>query len=84
MDTVQRVQVNKLSAEDQRITDIQLVMREKNAMVAVGKELFALAKPYPEKIDEAAFRNKALELSIISPTSRDSVTVTRSTLFTEQ
>ena len=50
-----------MSAEDQRITDIQLVLKEKNAMVAVGKELFALSKPYPEKIDEAAFRNKALE-----------------------
>ncbi len=51
-----------MSIEHQRITDVQLVLKEKDAMVAVGKELFALSKPYPEKIDEAAFRSKALEL----------------------
>ena len=52
---------NKLAEERQRITDIQLVTQEKDAMVTVAKELFALVKDYPEQIDEAAFRNKALE-----------------------
>ena len=46
---------------NQRITDIELVMREKDAMVTVGKEILELSKEYPEKIDELAFRKKALD-----------------------
>lgn len=44
-----------------RHDEIQLVMKEKEAMVRAGKELLELAKSYPEKIDELAFGNKALE-----------------------
>ena len=50
-----------MDIEQQRITDVQLVMREKDAMETVGKELITVAKEYPAEIDETAFRNKALE-----------------------
>ena len=53
--------LNLSTETNRRLEDINLVSKEKEAMVTVGIELLELSRHYLEKIDELVFSRKALE-----------------------